>query len=197
MTTSRAWTAPSADFFTVAVISSSAAAVSSRLAACCSVRPRQVVRRRREFLCARPDRFVRCRRPTAWRLQLFDRVVEVVPNLRVSRREAFVQPNHQVAAGEILQTCAETAHGLRLLLGRLRPFRGDAFTLDLGLAAIGQRLCFQPRALHRVLLEHLNRARHVADFIGAGDVSSATSFLPNANAFITALKALRRFTDGT
>ena len=37
-TTSRAWMAPSAVFFTVAVIWSRAAAVSSRLAACCSVR---------------------------------------------------------------------------------------------------------------------------------------------------------------
>ena len=56
--------------------------------------------------------------------QPVDRLVEIVTDLRVGRREAFAQPRHEVAARKILQACAQTAHDLRLLLGGLGPLRG-------------------------------------------------------------------------
>jgi hypothetical protein len=102
-------------------------------------------------------------------LQLVDRFVEIVADLRVGRREALAQADHQVAAGKILETAAQTAHDFGLLLGGLGPFRGGAFALDFGLAAIGQRLRLQPRALDRVVLEDLNRPSHVGDFVLARD----------------------------
>ncbi len=102
-------------------------------------------------------------------LQLVDRFVEIVADLRVGRREALAEADHQVAGGKILETAAETAHDFCLFLGGLGPFRSGPFALRLGLAAIGERLRLKSRALDRILLEDLNRTRHVADFVLARD----------------------------
>ena len=79
-TTSLACFAPSADFFSVAVISLSAAAVSSRLAACCSVR-RESSSEAAEISRA-PEWIASCCRRRRARLhQLLRRRVEIVADL--------------------------------------------------------------------------------------------------------------------
>ena len=134
---------------------------------------REIVGRRRNLLRAGFDRARRIDDADNGRLELVDRHVEVVADLGVGRREPVGEPHHQIAARDLLEAGAETLHRLGLLLCRFGALGARPRAFGLGERARRRRLGFQPRAIERVLPEHVQRPRHAFEFASAAGVPSA------------------------